>query len=83
MNTYFSLLKTNKHPEYAHKYIKEIQKLSQTFNIRLKKEEKLQYCKKCLTPWNTKTKQIRLNPTNSCIEHICINCSFVRRYKYK
>lgn len=83
ISKYFNLIAEEQFSPYHKKYIKEIQKISQTFNIRLNKEEKLQYCKKCHIPWNKATKQIRLNPLNSCIEYICLNCNFTRRYKYK
>lgn len=80
---FFKLLDTRFNPEFDSHYIQEIQKLSQGFNIRLKREEKLKFCKKCLTYSNTKTREIRLNQTLKTKEYICKNCGNVRRFKYK
>lgn len=80
---FFNLLEIRFNPQFDSIYIREIKRLSQGFNIRLTREEKLKFCKNCNIYWNNKTKQIRLNSLNSCIEHICKNCNFVRRFKYK
>lgn len=80
---YFKLLETRFEPNYDKFYIKEIQKLSQGFIIRLTREQKLKFCKKCFTYMNTKTQEIRLNPRLGAKEYICKNCSNVKRFKYK
>lgn len=80
---FFNLLETRFEPEYDTYYIKEIKKISEGFNLRLTREEKLKFCKKCNIYLNYQTKQIRLNPKNSCIEHICLNCGETRRFRYK
>lgn len=80
---FFNLLETRFNPEFDSKYIKEIQNLSTSFNIRLTREQKLKFCKKCLCFWNVNTREIRLNPTFNTKEYICKNCSAVRRFKYK
>lgn len=83
IESYLLLLKNQKLTQYFPKYIKEILNLSKSFNIRLRREEKLQFCKQCTTPWNSKTRTTRLNPKTSCIEHTCNNCKYTRRFKYK
>lgn len=83
LNYFFSLLDRRFRPEFDKKYIKEIQNISKSFNIRLLREQKLKFCKKCLSYWDINTKMIRLNPKLKCIEHICKNCSFIRRFRYK
>ena len=80
---YFKLLETRFEPSYDKYYIKEIQKLSQGTTIRLTREQKLKFCKKCFTYLNINTREIRLNSTFCTIEYICKNCSNVRRFKYK
>ncbi len=83
ISKYFNLIKNNFYPTYNEKYIKEILKLSQSFNIRLSRNEKLNFCKKCLIKWDVKSREIRLNSKNQCREYICKKCGFIRRFKYK
>jgi RNase P subunit RPR2 len=80
---FFSLLEKQFNPNFDKFYIREIKKLSQSFNIRLKREEKLKFCKTCEIFWNAKTREIRLNDKTKCKEYICKNCSYVRKFKYK
>lgn len=80
---YFKLLENRFEPEYNKFYIKEICKLSEGFTIRLTREQKLKFCKKCFTYMNTKTQEIRLNSMLGAKEYICKNCGNVKRFKYK
>lgn len=80
---FFNLLKTRFYPDFDSKYIKEIQNLSTSFNIRLSREQKLKFCKKCLTYLDVNSREIRFNPTFKTKEYICKNCGAVRRFKYK
>ncbi len=82
INFYFNLLETSFKSEYNQKYIKEIQKLSKGFNIRLNREQKLKFCKKCLIYHCTQTRQIRLNPLTKTKDYICKNCGETRKFKY-
>jgi RNase P subunit RPR2 len=83
INYYFNLLKENLYPKFHKKYIEEIKKLSQGFNIRLTREQKLIFCNKCNIYFTTKTREIRLNPTLKTKEYICKECGYTRRFKYK
>lgn len=80
---FFSLLDKRFYPKYDHLYIKEIKRLTQGFNIRLTREQKLKFCKKCHVYWDSNTREIRLNPTLKAKEHICKNCGSIRRFVYK
>jgi len=80
---YFNLLDNRFFPQFDSIYVKEVQKISQSFNIRLKREDKLKFCKKCLCFWDIKTREIRFNTTFKTKEYICKNCGFIRRFKYK
>ncbi len=82
INSFFSLIERNFKPQFHTKYVEEIKKLAQSFNIRLSREEKLKFCKKCNIPWNTKTREIRLNSKTKTKNYICKNCSYVRKFKY-
>ncbi len=78
----FDLLEKRFKPSYDKFYIREIKRLSQGFNLRLTREQKLKFCKKCNIFWNIKTREIRLNSTLKAKEYICKNCSYVKRFPY-
>ena len=80
---FFKLLDDRFYPKLDKYYIREIKRLSTGFNIRLKREEKLKFCKKCNSYWDSNSREIRLNPNLKTKEFICKNCGFVRRFKYK
>ena len=80
---YLKLIQDNTYPNYSSKYIKEIKKLSQGFRIRLNREQKLQFCKKCNTPWNSSTRNIRFNTENKTKEYICKKCGHIKKLRYK
>ena len=81
---YFSLLKTTTCSNIAKKYVKEILNLQTAFTLTLTRDEKKLFCKKCLVyhPID-KTLSIRFNSKFGCIEYICTNCSYIKRFKYK
>lgn len=64
-------------------YIKQLVDLTKAFNIRLTREQKLLFCKNCMIPWNSKTRSIRLNSIHGTKDYICLECGFVRKFKYK
>jgi len=78
---FLKLLKENFNPDFNKLYIKEIKRLSQGFNIRLNREQKLQFCKKCNIYWSVDTRQIRLNSKDKTKEYICKKCGHVKRIK--
>jgi len=80
---FIRLLKTRFKPYFDKNYIKEIKDLSRSFNIRLTREQKLNFCNKCNISWNVKTTKIRLNSKNRTKEYLCKNCGHTRRFKYK
>lgn len=81
INYFLTLLQTRFEPNFDKYYIKQIKKISQAFNIRLKKSDKLKFCKNCETYLDNKTRDIRVNSQFQSKEYICKNCGFVRRYK--
>ena len=80
---FFTLLERRFEPRCDSYYIKEILRFSTAFNIRLKREEKLKFCKKCYTYWNNENVKIRFNKKLKTKEYICKNCGYTRRFKYK
>lgn len=82
INFFFSLLENRFKPEYDEKYVKEIKKFSENFNIRLTREQKLKFCKKCNTYLTTQTLKIRLNSQTKTKEYICLKCNNIKKFKY-
>lgn len=80
---YFELLQKRFEPSFDEKYIKEIINLCSSFNIRLKKEDKIKFCKKCNTYFNIQTREIRFNNLTKTKDYICKNCGFTRKFPYK
>ncbi|MBD3398199.1 hypothetical protein GF412_03345 [Candidatus Micrarchaeota archaeon] len=73
-----------KHPERSERYLRLLWKLVQKYKVRLTREQKLSFCKKCFTLWIPgKTVVISFDQRNSILEYKCKNCGFKRRLKYK
>jgi len=58
---FFNLLETRFYPKFDKLYVLEIKRLSQGFNLRLNREEKLKFCKNCNSHFNSKSRLIRFN----------------------
>jgi RNase P subunit RPR2 len=81
---YFKLLQENKFPEFEKDYTKEILKISSSFNIRLDREKKLSFCRKCFVFFRiNRTLKIRLNSKFKTKDYICLNCGNIKRFRYK
>lgn len=80
---FLNLLKNRFNPEFDKYYVREIERLSQGFNIRLKKDEKLLFCKKCKIFLDINSREIRLNNIHKTKDIICKNCGFARKFRYK
>ena len=72
------------HPERSERYLRLIWKLVQKYKVRLTKEQKLSFCKKCFTLWVPgKNVEVSFDQHNNVLEYKCKNCGFARRQKYK
>ncbi len=72
------------HPERSERYLRLIWKLVQKYKVRLSREQKLSFCKKCFTLWVPgKNVEISFEARNSILEYKCKKCGFKRRLKYK
>lgn len=80
---FLNLLENRFCPEFDSFYIREIKRLSEGFNIRLTREQKQKFCKKCNTYIDISNREIRFNSNFKTIDYICKNCGFTRRYRYK
>ena len=83
LNYFFKLLDERFYPKYDKFYIKEIKSISQSFNIRLTREQKLKFCKRCNTYQDIDTRDVRINPKTKTINYICKICNYARRFRYK
>lgn len=83
MDIFFDLLEKRFRPDFDKEYIKEILRFSTGFNLRLTREQKLKFCKKCHIYWNVDSREIRFNSKTFTKEYICKNCGFIRRFRYK
>ena len=83
INYFFKLLDKRFYPQYDKMYVREIKRLSEGFNIRLSREEKLKFCKRCNLYWDSKSREIRFDSDSNVKEYICKNCLYVRRFRYK
>lgn len=72
------------HPERSERYLKLLWKLVQKYKVRLTREQKLSFCKKCFTLWVPgRNVEISFDQRNSVLEYKCKKCGFRRRLKYK
>jgi ribonuclease P protein subunit RPR2 len=82
----FSLAKNviDSHPERARRYIELARKIGLRYNIRLSRELKRSFCKKCNTLLiSGKTCLNRLDTAKKTINIICKNCGNIIRIPYK
>ena len=89
LEAYFSLFNLSKEifkisPYLANKYIELLFNFRKKYKVGIPKEIKRFICRKCknvlIAGINLK---VRINSKNRVVEYICLNCGFIRRYKYK
>lgn len=72
------------HPERSERYLKLLWKLVEKYKVRLTKEQKLSFCRKCFTLWVPgRNVEISFDQRNSVLEYKCRKCGAKRRLKYK
>lgn len=72
------------HPERSRRYLELLWKLVTKYKVRLSKQQKLSFCKKCFTPWIPgRTATISFEPRNSIVQYSCRKCGHTLRLKYK
>jgi len=73
-----------KNPERSRDYIKLARKIGMRYNVRLKKEQKRSFCKKCnqlLIP--EKNSKVEIDSEKKLKIIKCLNCGNIYRYPYK
>jgi len=72
------------HPNRSRRYIELARKIGLRYNIRLAKEQKKSFCKKCNTMLIAgKTATIRLDSNHGILTIKCQNCKNIYRHAYK
>ncbi len=72
-----------KYPDRSKRYIELARKIGLRYNIRLPKELKTKFCKKCNSLLTALTKQVRIDNKSKTIAVKCLNCGEIYRYPYK
>jgi len=71
-------------PERSRSYVELARKIGKRYNVRLTKEEKRSFCRKCsqlLIP--TRTSKVNIDTKKKIIIIKCMNCGNIYKYPYK
>ncbi len=72
-----------KNPERSRRYVELARKIGMKCNVRLTKEQKRKFCKKCNQLLTTKkTAKIRIGPQKKIMKIKCLNCGDVYKKPY-
>nr|WP_230972174.1 ribonuclease P [Archaeoglobus neptunius] len=67
----------NKDYELSRRYIELARKIAMKYRVRIPKELKMAYCKKCLYPYRAEKFRVRVRKSRVIIK--CLNCGYERR----
>jgi len=67
--------------ELARRYVELARKIAMKYRVRIRKEQKMLYCKKCLYPY--KSTRIRVRIRKGRVIMTCLNCGYERRIPIK
>ena len=67
----------NKDYELARRYVELARRIAMKYRIKLPKEYKLKFCKKCLYPY--KEGRFRVRIAKSRVIITCLNCGYTKR----
>lgn len=69
--------------KYARRYVFLARKLSSRYNCRMRREDKMRFCKSCGMPSVIgKNTKVRLNSKKHVAEYLCL-CGAKRTFRYK
>ena len=72
-----------KHPERSRRYVELARKIGMRCNVRLTREQKGKFCKKCNQLLTTKkTAKIKVDPQKKFMEIKCLSCGSIHRKPY-
>ncbi len=73
-----------KHPERSRRYIELARKIGLRYNIRLTKDQKRSFCKRCNQLLiSEKTSSVKQDQEKKLLTVKCLNCNNIYRYPYK
>jgi|Deesub1362A_J573_1020465.scaffolds.fasta_scaffold00137_53 ribonuclease P protein subunit RPR2 len=61
----------------ARRYVELAKKIAMRYRIRISKDQKRNFCKKCLYPYRHDRVRVRVRKSRVMIT--CLNCGFIRR----
>jgi ribonuclease P protein subunit RPR2 len=73
-----------KNPELSHRWVRMARKIATRYNIRMPRELKRRFCKKCfrfLVPG--KNSRVRTNPRQQAVIVKCLGCGNIMRFPYR
>ena len=71
------------HPERMRRYLQLVRKFQQRYRHRLKRQQALQFCKKCFTYWIPgETVKVRAYSEKKLLCYECLNCGFKKKIGY-
>lgn len=75
----FRLMEETKREDYdlARRYVELAKRIAMKYRIKIPKEFKLKFCKKCLYPY--KEGRFRVRIAKSRVIITCLNCGYVKR----
>ncbi|MCK4335183.1 MAG: ribonuclease P [Candidatus Aenigmarchaeota archaeon] len=72
-----------KHPERSKRYVELARKMGMRYNVRLTKEMKMRFCKKCFSYLKPGVNcRVRTRRDKQSVVLTCLDCGFVSRYPY-
>lgn len=81
ITNYFEKAKKSPNSEITRENIRKARRLAMHFKIKLPKEARKKFCRKCNTLFNSRNRKIRLK--RGFLVFHCLNCGGISRYKAK
>ena len=74
----------DKEPERAHRYVQLARKIAMRYNIRIPKDFKRRFCKKCYKYLKPNINcRVRTRASQQAVIVTCLECGHVMRYPYR
>jgi len=70
------------HPERAHAHARAAKRIALKYNVRLPRELKQRFCKKC-EKFLKKGVNAKVRLSGGCLTIICVSCGARQRYRFK
>jgi ribonuclease P protein subunit RPR2 len=66
---------------FARRYVELAMRISSKYRVRIPEKYRNMFCRKCFTPYTSKTSKIRLSKGVKVIK--CLSCGHIKRIPYK